>query len=248
MSEIENDPGVEIPVAEPEYSEIEREAIEMGWNPEGVDGKKNLTAEEFIDRKPLYDEIRQLRKGYKEMKAGVEALADHNKRIEERTREQVIAELKMAKREALENEDYDAVLDIDDRIAETRAEPIDTTPKVNHAFENWVEKNPWYNQDPELREYADMLGDGYFRKNPNKDLEAVYAYVAAETKKRYPEKFGHGDRRSPSVEGASKGRSTGKRRYSARDLPEQDRQIMKTIVRASGGKITEEEYLKQYFG
>lgn len=34
----------------PEYSEIELEAIEHGWNPEGVEGKRNLSAEEFLDR------------------------------------------------------------------------------------------------------------------------------------------------------------------------------------------------------
>ena len=40
-----------------DYSDVELEAIEHGWNPDGVEGKRNLSAEEFMDRKPLYDKI-----------------------------------------------------------------------------------------------------------------------------------------------------------------------------------------------
>ena len=48
-AEFKLDLDVEEPIeATPEYTEIEQEAMGFGWNPEGVEGKKNLTAEEFV--------------------------------------------------------------------------------------------------------------------------------------------------------------------------------------------------------
>jgi hypothetical protein len=77
----------------------------------------------------------------------------------------------------------------------------------------------------------------------------VYEYVAKEVKARFPEKFGGNPKRSqPSpVEGAGKGRTGhSSTKYSVKDLPEEDRRIMETIVRS--GTMTKEQYLKDYFG
>lgn len=228
----------------PDFSDVELEAMEQGWNPEGVEGKKNLTAEEFLDRKPLYDKIHATEKRMKQILEGMEALKQHNATIAERERAKVIAELKAAKKIALENENYDAVVEIDDKIAEETARKNE--PVSNDAFIEWVSENDWYNQDPEMKDYADMIGTGYAGKYPNKQATDVYQYVSQEVKKRFPEKFGNVNRTRPNpVEGAGKGRTGTSKKYSAKDLPETDRQIMRTIVRS--GIMSEQDYLKQYF-
>lgn len=180
------------------------------------------------------------------MQEGQEALKKHYEAQLERDRIKLINELKAAKKAALESENYDAVIDIDDQIAETQAQA--QKPATNEAFIDWVENNEWYNTDPEMREYADMMGSGYYSNHPNKSVSEVYKYVADEVKKRFPEKFGGNPaRQRPSpVEGAAKGRQSTSKQYSEKDLPEQDRQIMNTIVRS--GAMTKQEYLKQYFG
>lgn len=229
---------------QPEFSDVEQEAMAQGWNPEGVEGKRNLSAEEFLDRKPLYDKIHATEKKMKQLLEGMEALKQHNATIAERERAKVINELKAAKKLALENENYDAVVEIDDRIAEESAKK--DVPQTNEAFIEWVSENEWYNQDPEMKDYADMIGNGYFSKNPNKTAGEVYQYVSTEVKKRFPEKFGNVNRTKPNpVEGAGKGRQSTSKKYSVHDLPESDRQIMRTIVRS--GVMSEQEYLKQYF-
>ena len=229
--------------SEQEHSEIELTAIEHGWNAEGVEGKLNLSAEEFMDRQGLYDDIRSLKKQNRKLHDGIEAMKEFQKTIRDSERDRVLTELKDAKKVALEAENYDAVVQIDDKIAETR---VQAEPPSNEVFESWVDSNDWYHQDPEMKQYADMLGTGYFQQNPTKDMKAVYEYVTEETKKRFPDKFGNTNREKPtSVEGAGKGRARSSKQHSARDLPDSDRDIMKTIVRS--GAMTEAEYLKEYY-
>jgi len=226
-----------------ELSEVEQQAIEHGWNPDGVEGKLNLSAEEFMDRQKLYDDIRGLKKQNRKLQDGIEAMKEFQTTIRKNERERVIQELKIQKKLALENENYDAVVQIDDKIAEQR---VADEPVSNVAFEKWVDDNEWYHQDPEMKTYADTIGAGYYQGNSNKSVEEVYAFVSEEVKKRFPEKFGNQERSKPNpVEGAGKGRNATSKKYSAKDLPEQDRQMMKTIVRT--GTMTEAEYLKEYF-
>lgn len=231
----------------PEYTEIEVEAMEHGWNPEGVEGRRNLTAEEFMDRKPLYDELKSMRKTVKRVRDDFETLKEYHSKQEEKVRERVIAELKAQKATALENDDFEAVVEIDDRLAEAKASKVETKTS-NVIFEEWVEDNSWYNQDAEMREYADTIGNGYAARNPGKSLDDVYEYVSKTVKKTFPEKFENPKRKQPDmVEGVSKSRGTKTAKYSVKDLPEDDYKIMKTLLR-TGVFDSEEEYLKEYFG
>lgn len=251
--------GNEAPVEEaqagdeqPEYTEVEVEAMEHGWNPEGVEGKRTLTAEEFMDRQPLYDDIRSLKKQLRKTQDGIEAMKKMQDGIRQRAAEEAIAKLKADKRTALEDGDFDAVMDIDDKIAAEKAAK-DAEPQTNEAFEEWVDNNDWYHQNEEMREYADMIGTGYVAQKGDKTPPAqVFAYVEQEVKRRFADKFENPRRKAPQLaESAAAGRGSGGTRSSgakhkAAELPETDRQIMRTIVRS--GAMTEAEYLKEYFG
>ena len=250
-TDVLGNPGHEVP-GESTPSDIEAEAIAHGWRPEGVEGRRSLSAEEFLDRQPLYDELGKLKKTTKKLQQGMEAMKQMHEGIRQREREKTIRELKDARKDALALEDYDAVNDIDDKIAEEKVAA--STPPVNEAFNDWVEENEWYNQDEEMRSYADTIGAGYLHNNPNKPIAEVYKYVSKEVAKRFPDGEDNEQendepaprhRRNP-VEGAGKGRTASSGRYSERDLPEEARQIMNTIIRT--GTMTKQEYLKQYFG
>ncbi len=238
---------------EPEYSEIEQDAIGKGWRPDGVEGKRNLSAEEFLDRQKLYDEIKHLKKNTKDMQKSFDALAKHHKRVAEAEREKIVAELKLQKRLALEADDYDKVMELDDKLVEANKEPevvIQETNTANEAFIEWSAENRWYTTDRDLRDWADIIGKRYFEENPGVDLNSVYEHVSTEIKNKFPEKFG-GKERKPSASAVDSGtRRTGKttgatKKFSARDLPEEAFSIMKTLVRS--GAISEEQYLKEFF-
>lgn len=234
--------------SESEYTETELEAMEHGWNPEGVEGKRNLTAEEFMDRKPLYDEMHSQRKEIRKLKEGIEAFNKHIKTVEERAKERAIEELKVQKKQALADEDYDTVVELDEKIAETKAVSEPDPAATNRDFEEWADRNEWYHQNEDMRKYADMIGFGYYQQNRDKPFAEVYSYVTDEVKKRFPDKFQNPNRSKPApVEGARKGRvKTTAPKYSSKDLPESDREIMRTLIRTTG--MSEDEYLKQYYG
>ena len=253
--------GVAIPREDEEaYNDVEQEAISRGWNPEGVEGKRNLSAEEFLDRQPLYDDIRALKKSQRKLQEGMEAALKSIQLARKDERERTIAEYKNQKREALEDGDYDAVMEIDEKIKETEAEA--DTPVINEDYLNWVSENEWYESEPEMKEYAELIGSGYYQKNPTANPATIYEYVAKEARKRFPDYFNdqaedepddYDDepaprrRRSSPVEGARKARSKrGNSRHSARDLSSEERAIMRTVCRSAN--LTEAEYLKSYFG
>jgi hypothetical protein len=241
--------GTEIPgEPTPEYSEVELEAIEQGWNPEGVEGKRNLTAEEFLDRKPLYDDLRKTKRQIRKQQEQLEALKKHVSIADERARERALRELDSQKREALEDQNFDAVIAIDKQIRETENAPLATETPTNAAFENWREENDWYDEDAELKDYADMVGTHFAQRHPEKPVSEVFEHVTKEVKARYASKFKNERREQPNpVEGAVRGRAAGsKQKHSERDLPEEHRQIMNTLVK--GGTMTKDEYLKSYFG
>jgi len=229
-----------------ELSEVEQEATLHGWKKEGAEGRRTLSAEEFMDRQPLYDELKSTKKQIKRLQDGVDALKARDTIIRKDERVKVVKELQQAKKLAMEEENYDAVIEIDDKIAETRAEAQADVlePAVNEAFESWIDSNEWYNQDTEMKDYADMIGNGYAASHPDTPLSEVYKVVTKEVNKRFPAKRENpATNTSSPVEGAQRGgKNSGKLRAS--DLPTEHRQMMRDIVRAGG--ITEEQYLKEY--
>lgn len=250
IEEEETEVVEETSAEEPEYSEIELQAMEHGWKPDGVEGKKNLTAEEFLDRQQLYDDIRFLKRKNKELQGSFEALQTHHKRVRESEREKLLGELKDKKKLAYEVDDIDTVMAIDDKIADLKLEEHQekaTKSTDNATYQEWVKDNSWYVNDSELKAEADVLGHGYMAAhNGNASLDEVFEYVEKKIKQLYPEKFKKPAQRAAAVEGSS--RTTVKpksSKYSESDMPEEDRRIMNTIVRS--GVMKKEQYLKEYF-
>jgi hypothetical protein len=134
------------------------------------------------------------------------------------------------------------VIKIDEQIAQKKEE-AKSAPEANPDFEEWIEGNSWYEENDEMKEYADFVGAKYHESNKNKPLKDVYKHVSEKVRKQYPDFFDPEPRKN-AVEGASHGRSGGKV-YSSRDLTETERQIMKTLIR-SGDFKNEAEFMKKY--
>lgn len=256
VSGVENE-SKEADVSTPssEYSETELAAIERGWNPEGVEGKRNLSAEEFLDRQKLYDDMRQLKRANKNLQKAFDALQGHHARVREVERKKLLEDLKVKKKIAYEADDVDAILEIDDQIADIKTEEKvnkNKEPVSNAVFETWAEENSWYMDDAELKVAADALGNGYMAAHPNADLEDALEHVTNKIKKLYPDKFekksATSSKQPPaSVTPASRsGTKPKSAKYSEADMPEEDRKIMNTVLRSTKS-ITKEQYLKEYF-
>jgi len=243
---------------EVEYSEIELEAMEQGWTPDGVEGKRNLTAEEFLDRKPLYDKMHKLEKRLKEQDKKFDAMQQHEKMVRERMHEDHMKELKAAKRAAMEDMDYDKVEQLDDEMLKAKEDYAKTasTPAapqqedVQEILEGWVEENKWYTEDLKMKRFAEGEGKDYRLMNPDASFEDVLNHIALTVKKEFPEKFQNMNRSKPSsVEGSATGaRRSPKapKQKTTKDLPEEAIPVMKTLVRAGAFK-SEQDYVNDYF-
>lgn len=248
---------------ETEYTEAEQEAIRRGWDPEfeGDENKRAISAEEFLDRQKLYDDLKRRGRENKQLRKAVDELKESHRVVAEQAYKRAKRELEKEKRAAYEEGDTSRALEIDREMSEldedqkkaVTASGGEENTAAAEAFETFREDNPWYDKDPELRGYADMIGSGIINMNPQQaqnDPDALFAQVAAEVRRRYPEKFeGHGGgkrRKESGVEGdRGDGGRRGKKR-SIRDLPEEHRQVAKRIVET--GVMTEAEYVADYFG
>jgi len=249
VSTVEKDDEVETPV---EYTEAQKEAMSKGWKPEGVEGKPKLSADEFLRNEEFFDKIHKQNKHIKKLEQTVEEMTRQHSKIAELERKKVLDSLNAAKKKALAEEDYDKVIELDDQIAETRNEVIEEPkkqePKIDPEFYQWQTKNTWYDEDkdPALFQEATALGAAYNSMTGATGLE-LYTYVERTMKRLYPEKTG-GVTKTPTtvVEGSGKPtnrKPTGKKKYTAADLNEVQRSVMKRYVKS--GVLTEQEYIDE---
>lgn len=236
----------EKPVEDTKPPEVETQARASGWTPKEEfqgDPDKWVDAKEWIDRAPLYAEMKQLRRKAKTLESTVNDLKKHYERVETTAYQKAVEELKAEKLKALEDGDHKKVVEVDDQLDRMRDKKPAPTTKVDPAFTKFVDENDWYERDPDMREYADFIGVKYARENDDKTPAEVFEYVAKQIRKHpeYRERFGNPNRSKPSsVEGGkpASGKSSTPR-WS--DLPEHMQRAGDKFVRQ--GIMTREQYI-----
>ncbi len=235
--------------------EIEEKAREQGWRPiEEWDGDPDewRDARAFLDRGELLSRISSQSKELKELRKVTQALADHNKKVDEAAYERALETLKSQKLEALENAEHKRVLEIDEQISEMRDQYASqkanrmiqgaSAPEVHPELAKWIDSNQWYAQNTELRTAADAIGTAYAAANPDLSPSEVLKHVEQKVKRLYPENFKNTRREEPSaVEGNSR-RTTGRTQSTEIELSDDERRVMNVLIK--GGHITKEKYLK----
>lgn len=252
MADVENTPNPEeiVPSVEDTYK---ARASEQGWvdlaewDGDPADWRP---AKEFIDRGELIREIQNLKRDNRAIKEGVQEFKKHHEQVKVLAYKQALADLRAEKKKALEDGDADAVIEIDDKIADTRdaqraaeaAPKVEITPaEPNQEFLKWEGRNGWYRQDRAMKAVADQVANDLHARG-ERDVVRMLAEVDKEVRKAFPAKFENPNRaKAPAVEGSSK-----PARGSDTDvyLTEMEKQIMNKIVRS--GAITKEAYLKEF--
>lgn len=233
-------------VQEPQYSEIEREAMQHGWRPKDQfdesSGKKWRSAEEFMDRKPLFDKIDEQHKRLRDLENGVKALAEHNKRIEEAAYQRAMRELRAERKQALEDGDLVKAEEIRDRIDEVkeqqRKQPAPQQAS-NPQFDAWVAENKWYNEDPKLRKFADGVALDLRNQGVN-DPVTFLKSIEREVRETFPDKFRNPNRDLAPKLDSGKGSS----KPDTFQISADDERIIDRMIKAGVG-ITREEYIAQ---
>ena len=252
-------PGEQIPKA------VEDAARSLGWTPfeefrgpdeEWVDPVVFLVRQGQLTRQSSQNNKR-LNKINEELRATLNSLKVHNETVykgEVKRLQQQIKELEAEKQEALKENNAALVEDINTKISDIK-ESMPPPPVIPDSTENdvvltdWYEKNPWYNTHPEMKRFADAIGDEWATKKLPlpKILDKIEKAVLAE----WPEFFGRQTRAKPdAVESAGK-RTTGDKKdgtnggkkYNWSQMSPSQQTIAKQFERH--GAKTAQEYMKE---
>lgn len=248
------DEQIENDTPEPrQLTEVEQRAMNEGWVPQDEwagDPDQWRPAKEFLDRGELFRKIDEQKRELKQMKSAMEEFGKHHAQVKELAYKQALADLRAQKKQALEDGDAEAVVAIDDKIADVReaqkvaeATPAPQEPASPHPeFARWEARNPWYKTDRAMKVVADDVARDLVSRgetDPVKILTEVDRQVRAE----FPNKFENQNRTRPgAVESTvNKGRSSDKDEVSMTDA---EKAIMKRII--ATGVITKEKYLEEF--
>lgn len=245
-----------------QVSEAEQLARNSGWLPQKEyegDQEKWVDAREFNFRGELMGRIsnqgKQISTYAKEigdLKTSLQALGNHNKKIAEIERGKAIESLKQQKAVALSADDHEAVVELDDKIQDIKADIIEepeeestSNQKAPHpAFVAWVGRpeNKWYTQDRMLHGFANVYAQEYAAQNgaandpDNFDVAGMMEHISTQITKQFPERFGKPrTNRSPAAnEPANNGRTThrNKNKFTEKDLDDMQRDIGRSFVKA----------------
>ena len=257
-------------VGENEYTPAEEKAMASGWRPEDewdgdpddwVDARTFNRNGEFMSR--IQQQSKQLSTSaseIEELKNAMKALGEHNKKIAEAEYNKAIKALKKEKVAALEEEDHESVVEIEDKIDELKESkkemdsrptqelekpPADVAP--DPLFVEWSNENTWYNNDTVMRGAADALGMEYADRNKGAPLADVLDYVTKQMTNKFPQEFGNKRKREPSpvTEGSASGSKRGKKaKFTEKDLSDEQKQFAKMFV-DTGAFDSVQEYVDQ---
>lgn len=228
----------------------EDKAREQGWKPkEEYEGEpeKWKPAKEFVERGELFSKIDSMGKELKETRKALKMLQEHHTKVKESEYNRAVQELKSLQKQHLEEGNSDEYLRTSELLTDLKAEQKareviekQTPPPVDPRFNDWVSENKWYNQDTEMKEFADTVGMGYAQRNPGLDPEDVLEYVTKQVKSRFKEKFINPNRTKPSsVEGASAPAAS----KGSIELTDEERKVMNSFIRT--GVMTKDAYLEE---
>lgn len=236
-----------------EFSKTEQTALDQGWVPqEDFHGEEHkwVDAGEFLRRGELFGKIDSQNRELKETKKTLLALEQHYLKVKETEYKRALDDLKKQKKNALIENDVEAVLDVDEKIDELRDEQIKEAKQAAQAqvaqqqttphpeFVAWTQKNSWYETSSPMRAFADARGNEL--QQEGKSPSDVLRLVAEEVRKEFPNKFYNAKRdEAGSVEGTGAKGSASKSKI---ELTEFEVTIMKKLV--GQGVLTKEQYMK----
>lgn len=231
----------------PEQVKLEQAARAKGWKPkEEYEGEGWVGAEEFLNREPLFDRIKQQSKDIRELRKTIDAMASHFKKATESAVNQAIANLKNERKEAIQTGDVEKVEAIDQQIEEQKQIKADhpTKQDVKPEIAAWVEKNQWFNTDQELADFAIAYNNMQLSKGIS--LADALENTAKAVKKAFPDKFNKNAGRQtapPPVESPTGTQVKGDKKYTVGRLSADQKRVYDQMV--TRNKImTHEEYFK----
>jgi hypothetical protein len=239
-------------------SPYEEKALEKGWVPReqySGDPDEWVDAKEFLSRAPLFEAIHKANRKVKKIEQVNEALRENYKKVYDRAKEEAITELKKNLAAAAKDGNIEEVVQIQEKIEQVKESNNDVpATQDTNPFDTWVESNPWYERDNQLRTFATGMGIGLRNEHPDWPPEKIFNEVTKLTKEAFPNKFMNPNKAKASavttVNKSVSNTTGGKTKVpSPRQLPEEAKRNYRLLVKSESnpyGILTQEEFFKDY--
>lgn len=236
---------------EVQLSPIQQKAVDQGWKPKDqFEGEEDefIDAPEFVRRGELFGKIEHQSREMKAMKQALEALKQHNSKIEQSAYDRALKALDTQRRSLVVDGEHEAAFKIEDQIKDVEAQKakiaqeasVPAVAEVDPAFMQWVDKNTWYTKDMAMQAVADRVGLEMARRGvPQAE---VLRKVEETVRQEFPHKFANKNTERPNAVAASSRGGSSVVKGSV-TLSEDERKIMRKIV--GTGVMTEAQYMDQ---
>ena len=239
------------------------------WVAKGRDPEEWRDPEEFKERGdkilPIVKKDRdRLKEEVSALRGDIEKIIEFNNKQEERLRQegynQALKEIESRRKEAVDNADYDELKKADadrDKIIIEKNKHVQPTNQSDPVFEDFKNRNAWYQTDKELTDWADNEGAAIATTAMKRGKNRADAFNDVETaiKKLFPEKFENKNReKAPSVEteATAKSKSGNGKGWDVIADPKERATAkasfkrIQTAMELKGRKYTEADYLADY--
>jgi len=235
-------------------TDTQKKAMDMGWNPEVVPDKDVVSAQSYIDRKPIFDRAHKAEKAAKEALDAVKHMQEMQEARIEKEREKAREEYKAQMKEAVATGDEDAALKLAEDIADLDKPAPAPEPEQQFApeFTAFLERNPWYDvasdeYDPERAAFANEYGNAAapLVQQGKMTLEQVYAKAEKLVQEKFKPQNNKRNTAVPTAPSAPVTKPTGgKKTLNDLGLDSDGIRQARTVMRMSN--MSEEAYVEQY--
>jgi len=239
--------------------EVEDKAAEMGWVPKEEwkgDPEKWRPAEEFVERGEniipiMRDRLtkleEELKMALKMNKAEIESVKKTTLEQARKEHEAELTKLRKEKFEAVQSGDVDTYVKLEQQEKNMKPPAVET---VTPVFEDWRNKNDWYQKDDSLTEYAEFIAAKTHKEKPGMDEKLFYETVTTKVKEAFPDKFTNPNREKADLVDSGGTKPSGSRKKSFADLPEEAKSAFSRLSKKfeqKGRKLDKDTYVKEYF-
>jgi regulator of replication initiation timing len=234
------------PVEEVKADPLVEKARSSGWRPkEEFEGDPDqwVDAGEFVRRKPLFDQIHQLKKEVKSRAEQIEQVSQYAAKAAEKARQQLLEELESKKREAFQNADYDAFAQADAELKKAEAQPElvaeQKAPEIPQELQDFTTRNErWFDKDRAMTVYA--LAEAERLKAEGVPYGEMLKRVEQEVRREFAHKFTNPNKEKAAAVVPDGGEKVGKGKLTHNDLTRDERAVWNSVK----NHMTFDEYIK----
>jgi hypothetical protein len=237
-------------VSEQQEVAVKERARSLGWKPlkeYDKDPADWVSAREFLSRQSFFDKIKEQRNEIRSLKTDIQLMGQHFSQMKEVEYKRALSTLKSDRKEATASGNIDKAESISDQITEIETQRKQTTTQTQpqqgaEEFEQFKQRNKWYNSDSDLTKRANAVGIGYANMNPQATPNEVLAYVEEAMRPSVQPKRVVAPA-SPEAGGINQAGRGSKNKLSEGDLSPMQQKIMNTLIQR--GIKTKDEYLTE---